>query len=151
MKLALLVLLWSGAVDGATLMSGVSNSHGIAVQLETKLEPGQPSITKHGGGTLTENEVIKRHICNFDNQTYFGYDLTLERLSNGKVRFKFGKLTMTPKQMTKLFKEVPKWKALVLPKDSPATVDVTPGETVALDLFVNPTTRQKVTEYLTVK
>ena len=151
MKLVSAFLLVTAAVYGeSSLRTGISVSNGVAVKLDTRLEPGEPPITKHGGGTLTEKEVIKRHICNFDNQTYFGYDLTLERLPSGKVRFRFSPLTMKPKQITQLFAQVKNWKPLTLPKGSPATLDVRPGETVALDLFVNPTTKQKVTEYLTL-
>ena len=151
MKLVSLILLFTASVYGSTLRSGISVSNGVSVALETRLEPGAPEISKHGGGTLTEDNIIKRHICNFDNETYFGYDLTLERLANGKIRFRFSRLTMTPKQITRLFSQVRRWKPLTLPKDTPATLDVRPGETVALDLFVNPSTGQKVTEYLTVK
>jgi hypothetical protein len=151
MRFFTVFLLIASAAWGESLMSGTSSSNGVSVELDTRLEPGEPPITKHGGGTLTEKEVIKRHIGNFDNQTYFGYDLTLERLANGKVRMRFTRLTMTPKQMTQLFKEVRRWTPLAPPKGELATLEVRPGETVALDLFVNPRTGQKVTEYLTVK
>ena len=151
MKFVSLVLLSVSALHGETLLSGGGASNGVWVDLETRLEPSSPPIYKHGGGTLTEKNVIKRHICNFDNNTYFGYDLTMERLPNGKVRLRFAPLTITPRQMSELFERVQNWTALVLPDGAPASLEVRYGETVALDLFVNHSTGQKVTEYLTVK
>lgn len=151
MKLASLALLCVAALHAEELWSNVSTSNGISAELKTRLEPGDPPISKHGGGTLTEKNVIKRHLCNFENNTYFGYDLTMERVGEGKVRLHFAPLSMPPQQMSKLFKEVKKWKPLKRPRNAPASLDVRVGETVALDLFVNPSTGQKVTEYVTVR
>ena len=151
MKFASLILICAAAAYGEKLMTGTTEISGVFMHLETRLEPGNPPITKHGGGSLTENNVLKRHICNFDNKTYFGYDLAAEKLTNGQVRLKFSPLSMPPAQMTKLFNQVQHWNQLALPTGSPATLDVRPGDTVALDLFVNPSTGQKVTEYITVK
>ncbi|MBY0503878.1 MAG: hypothetical protein K2X03_08205 [Bryobacteraceae bacterium] len=138
-----------GAQSGAKLATGEVSSHGIFVRFETRLEPDSPPIRRFGGGVLTENEVIKRHLGNFDNHTYFGYDLTMEALPDGRARLRFAGLTMTPAKMSEIFKNTPQWTALPLPA-APAMLDVRVGETVALDLFVNPSTGQKVTEYLTI-
>lgn len=161
MKLVSIILLAAATLPGETLNAekpksgqlriGTSWSNGLEVQLETRLEPDSPVVTKHGGGVLTEPEVIKRHMCNFDNHTFFGYDLTLEGLKNGMVRMRFVRLSMTARAITELYPDVKNWKALVLPPGSPASLDVHVGDTVALDLFVNRSTGQKVTEYLTVK
>jgi hypothetical protein len=135
-------------------MGGSASSNGVWVKFDTRLEPGSPPIRKHGGGTLTEKNVIKRHLCNFDNNTYFGYDLTAEPAPGGRVGLRFAPLTITPEKMSEIFHEerhrVPIWTPLPLPGGSVA-MEVRPGETVALDLFVNPSTGQKVTDYLTVK
>ncbi len=149
-SLMLFSFLAQGAQPGAKLMSGGVSSHGISADFETRLVPGSPPIQRHGGGTLTEGHVIKRHLCNFDNLTYFGYDLTMEALPEGRVRLRFAGLTITPPKMSEIYKEVPNWTALPLPA-APATLDVKVGETVALDLFVNRSTGQKVTDYLTIE
>lgn len=152
MKTTSLILfgaLMCGAQSGARLATGEVSSHGVFARFETRLEPGSPSIRHHGGGVLTENDVIKRHLCNFDDLTYFGYDLTMEALPDGRARLRFAGLTIVPSKMSEIYKEVPRWTALPLPA-APATLDVKLGETVALDLFVNPSTRQKVTEYVTI-
>jgi hypothetical protein len=161
MKLVSIILISAALLRGETLNAekpdpgqlriGTAWSNGREVQMETRLEPDSPSITKHGGGVLGEREVIKRHVCNFDNQTFFGYDLTVEPLQNGMLRLRFAPLSMTAPTITKLYPEVKKWKPLTRPSGAPATLDVRAGDTVALDLFVNRSTGQKVTEYLTVK
>jgi hypothetical protein len=156
MKLVSLILLLMAAVHaeavrGEQLWTGNATSKGVWVDIETRLEPSSPPIYRHGGGTITDKDVIKRHLCNFDNKTYFGYDLTMERLTDGKIRLRFAPLTITPREMSELFEQVRNWKALVLPAGSPASLDVRVGDTVALELFVNPSNGQKVTEYLTVK
>lgn len=150
MRLLFLVMFCAAAARAEKLQGGGAGMNGIWVDFETRLEPGSPGISHHGGGTLTEKGVAKRHICNFDNNTYFGYDLTMEPLPDGKARLKFSPLSITPAKMAEIFKEVPKWTALPLP-GGPVSLDVLPGETVALDLFVNSWTGQKVTDYLTVK
>ncbi|MBL8212410.1 MAG: hypothetical protein JNK87_16970 [Bryobacterales bacterium] len=150
MRFLSLILCLPTIAPAGVLMSGSAGSNGVHVNYSTRLEPGTPAISKHGGGTLTKDGVIKRHLCNFDNGTYSGFDLTMERLPSGKVRLRFAPLTMTPEEMKKIFPKVDQWKPLPLPA-APATLEVNPGETVALDLFVNPSTGQKVTEYLTVQ
>ena len=150
MKIASLILFCAAALNAEQLYKGFSESNGIHVQLESRLEPGSPPITKHGGGILTGNNVIKRHFCNFDNHTYFGYDLTLERIGDSKIRLRFAPLSMPPEQMSKIYEKVQTWKPLTLPAGAPASIDAHIGDTIALDLFVNSSTGQKVTEYIKV-
>ncbi len=149
MKLVSLMLM-SFAVRAAPLMSGGASSNGVWMNYETRLEPGSPPISHHGGGTLTKNDLIKRFVSNFDNRTYFGYDLTIEPLGADRYRFRFAPLTITPEEMSQTYEKVSNWKPLPLPA-GPVTMEVRAGETLALDLFVNASTGQKVTDYLTVK
>jgi hypothetical protein len=60
-------------------------------------------------------------------------------------------LTITPRQMTELFEQIQNRTALVLHAGAPTSFEVRFGETVALNQFVNHSTGQKVTEYLTIK
>jgi len=149
MKLVSLIL-FSLSACGAQLMSGGASSNGVWVNYETRLEPGSPPIRKHGGGTVTEKNAIKRHLCNFENNTYFGYDLMMEPLTDGRYRYRFAPLTITPQKMSEIFNKVSNWIPLPLP-GGPVTMEARAGETVALDLFVNASTGQKVTDYLTIK
>lgn len=150
-KLASVILLAASVSfsqpRGAQLGSGGTSSNGVRVQWETRLEPGSPPISEHGGGTISEKNVIKRHFVDFDNRTYFGYDLRAEPLPDGRIRLRFEPLTITPAKMSEIFKEVANWTPLPLPK-GPATVEVRSGDTLAMDLFANPATAQRITDYL---
>ena len=149
-SLFLLCLVSQGAPSGARLSNGSVGVSGVSVNYQTYLEPGSPSIQRHGGGVLTENNIIKRHLCNFDNRTYFGYDLTIEPLTDGRFKLRFAALTISPAKMSEIFQQVPNWSPLPLPGGE-ATLVMKAGDTVALELFTNPSTGQKVTEYLVVK
>lgn len=149
MKIVSLILL-SLCAWADPLMSGGADSNGVWVRYETRLEPPSPPINHHGGGTLTEKQIIKRHICNFDNNTYFGYDLTIRPLQDGRYEMVFEPLSITPAKMSEIFPKVSNWTLLARP-NGPASMQVRAGETVALDLFSNSSTGQKVTDYLTIR
>jgi hypothetical protein len=144
------VLFAAAACACAALQSGGASSNGIWVQYETKLEPPSPPISHHGGGVLTENNIIKRHLCNFSNKTYIGYDLTVEAVGDGRYKLRIAPLTITPAKMDEIFSEARGWSALPLPAQ-PVTQTVRAGETIAFDLLVNPSTGQRVVEYLRIK
>lgn len=147
-----LALLFVAAVvlPAAQVMSGTVSRGGIVLFYETRLEPERNGITKIGGGTLTENDVIKRHLCDFIEKRCFGYDLRIERADGGRYRLQFSPLTMTPQQMEKIFPKVVGWQISSQMPRTPATQDVSDGDTLALDLFLNPSTGQKLVDYLKV-
>jgi hypothetical protein len=145
---ALSPLLLAGAAWGQ-LMSGMSNTHGVTFSHETRLEPPTPGISKICGGTLTENNVAKHHLCDVARQTCFGYDVTVEPLADGRFQFKFSPLTITPQKMHEIFPEVKSWTLLPLPQN-PVTQVVRAGDVLVLDLFVNPSTGQKIVDYIKV-
>src|SRR5688500_14602103 len=87
------ILLMTAAAVWGNLQSGSATSNGVVIRYETKLEPPTPPINNHGGGTLTENNVIKRHVCNMVTRTYFGYDLTAEAVGDGTYRLRIAPLT----------------------------------------------------------
>ena len=146
---ALLIVQFTGIAWGQ-LASGIASSNGASVSYETRLEPPTPGISRSGGGTLTQNNVIKRHLCDFAQKKYFGYDLTLEKLNDGRYRLGFSPLSITPQKMAEIFPEVAGWSLLPLPQ-SLVTQILLPGDTLALDLFVNPSTGQKIVEYIKVQ
>jgi hypothetical protein len=129
---------------------GASGDNGVYVQYEMKLEPPVPPITSYGGGVAVEKNVIKRHIVNYANKTYFGYDLTAEDAGDGRYRLRFAPLTITPEFMSRTYKGTSGWSSLALPTQ-PVTHTIRAGETIALDLFVNPSTGQKLIDYLRVE
>jgi hypothetical protein len=145
---ASLLMLFTGVAWGQ-LTKGIVSTNGISVSFETRLEPPTPGISKIGGGTLKEKDVIKRHLCDFVQQRCFGYDVTVERLADGRFLFKFSPLTITPEKMLSIFPEVKTWTLLPLPQN-PVTQVVRADDVLAVDLFVNPSTGQKIVDYMQV-
>jgi hypothetical protein len=145
-----LLLFQFTAVAAGHLGSGWANSNGVTISYETRLEPPTPPISKFCSGTLTENNVIKRHLCDFAQKRYFGYDLTMEAVGDGGFRLAFSPLTITPQKMEEIFRDTKGWTQLPLPQN-PVTQILRSGETLALDLFVNPSTGQKIVEYIKIQ
>jgi len=145
----LLVFLFTGVV-WAQLMTGNGSVNGVSYSYETRLEPPDPPISKNGGGTLTINNVVKRHLCDFVQKKCFGYDLKMEPLPDGRYLFEFSQLTITPEKMAEIFDNVGGWTLMPMPQ-RPATQVLSAGDTVALDLFVNPATGQRIVDYITVQ
>ena len=135
----------------AQLMSGSAGMSGISFSYETRLEPPTPAIGKNGGGVLVVNNTIAhRHFCDFSSKKCFGYGLAMESLGGGQYRFTFSPLSITPQKMEEIFNSVKGWSILPLPRN-PVTQVLNAGDTVALDLFVNPQTGQKIVDYIRVQ
>ncbi|HET8546980.1 MAG TPA: hypothetical protein VFL57_03210 [Bryobacteraceae bacterium] len=149
-RISLILALLAANAAAADLMSGTATVNGAQLSYKTVLEPPTPGLSRVGGGTLTDKNVIKRHLCDFAEKTYFGYDFTMEPQPDGRVRVTFGPLTITPEKMEQIFSNVKGWRMLALPQ-APATQVLRPGDTIALDLFVNPATGQKIVDYITVQ
>lgn len=145
----LLIFQFTGIVWGQ-LATGSASANGVGFSYETRLEPPTPPIAKFGGGILTDKKVIKRHLCDFERKTYFGYDVTMEPLGDYTYRFAFSPLTITPEKMSEIFPKVGNWTLLPLPR-YPATQVLRGGDILALDLFVNPATGQKIVDYLKIQ
>jgi hypothetical protein len=146
----LLIVQFTGIVWGQ-LMTGSGSANGVSFSYETRLEPPDPPISKIGGGVLTHNNnIVKRHVCDFAQKKCFGYDLTMEPLADGRFRFEFSPLTITPEQMAEIFDNVGGWTLLPMPQH-PAAQILQAGDTLALDLFVNPSTGQKIVDYLKIQ
>ncbi|MCP5118714.1 MAG: hypothetical protein GY953_48505, partial [bacterium] len=104
-----LLLCLLASVAGAQLMTGSASTSGGGFSYQTRLEPPTPKITKIGGGTLSKGQVIKRHIYDLSRKTYFGYDLTIEQLENGRYRYTISPLSITPEEMEEHFDSVRGW------------------------------------------
>jgi hypothetical protein len=71
-------------------------------------------------------------------------------MQDDRIEIVFAPLSITPAKISEIFTKVSNWTMLQLP-NSPATMQVRAGKTVALDLFYNTSTGQKVTDYVTIK
>lgn len=149
MKLLPLLLIGVGAC-AQSMYQGAVAMRDVSVVWESRLEPDTPKLEgRMGNATRTEPGVIKRAVCNFDNATYFGFDLKVETLAPGRYRLHFSPSTISPETIGDTFRNGIRWSLLPLPSGS-AVMDVRSGDTVALDLFRNRATGQKLTDYVTV-
>ena len=147
---ASVLLLMAVNLHAVIQSGGASTSNGVWVQYEMRLEPPSPPLAHFGGGVATSKDIIHRQINDRANKTYFGYDLVTEVLPDGRYRLTFAPLTLTPARMERMHPDIKGWSVLPLPSQ-PASQIVRAGETVALDLFINPSTGQKLVDYISVK
>ena len=122
----------------------------IEIHFETKLEPpGNPAdrfpdgvVVDRPGLQAPGQRRVHRTISDVPHGSYFGYDLVMESLPDPQtVRLRIEPLTKA---------SVPGARLLAPPK-FPVIPLVHVGETVALDLLVNPATGQKIVDYLSVR
>ncbi len=133
--------LW--AQDGPLSVSDPSWK-GIEIRFATKIEP---SGTRLSGGVVVEPGRVHHIINDAAHKRYFGYDLQLDAAADGQT----AQLRIEPLHATRAgeLSGGAGWLRLDLPK-YPVIPNVKLGDTVALDLLVNPATGQKIVDYLTV-
>ncbi|MBV9083070.1 MAG: DUF1311 domain-containing protein [Acidobacteriaceae bacterium] len=142
----------SGVARGEWTSSGYTQSNGIAVFVESKLEPANPKPAGSFGGGLQSlkrgQPGMKRYIYERNTLEYFGYDLAVEPLEHtGEYKVTFSPLSLTPEEMR--LPDPPAWKVLPSPV-FPTPQIVHEGDTIAIDLFENPSTGQKLVDYIRV-
>ena len=144
-----LLALAALSAHAAQLSRGAGAINGVGYRFETQLEPGTPGISHTGGGTLTDDRLAQRHICLFEQKTYFGYDLRFEPTAGGRVRMLLAPLSMTPAKIGEIMKKGP-WTALPVPAmPGPQVVEI--GDEVVFDLFVNGQTGQRIVEHIWIE
>ena len=135
-------------VAASPLMAGSATMNGITFSYESRLEPTMP-VMKLGSGVFVDRSV-KRHLWDLSNKTFFGYDVSMDPMLDGRYLFTFSPLTLTPQKMEELYPGTHGWRMIALPR-VPGMQILREGDTLALDLFVNPSTGQKVVDYLKVE
>lgn len=118
------------------------------VRFVTKVEPpGENPRAQLPGAILPEPGRAHRLISDAAHKRQFGYDLLLEPGGDGNTV----QLRIEPTKLSsaQVFSNLHGWTLLDLPKYS-VIPKVKVGDTVALDLLVNPVTGQKIVDYLTV-
>jgi hypothetical protein len=109
--------------------------------------PGENPRGPLPGGVIVYQGRVHHIISDSANKRQFGYDLLVEPSPDGntvQLRIEPVKPSNPP-----VFSALPGWTLLELPK-YPVIPKVRVGDTVALDLLVNPATGQKIVDYLTV-
>jgi hypothetical protein len=120
---------------------------GIRVRFLTKVEPpGENARAQLPGGVIPKTDRAHHFITDKANKRVFGYDLRLESRGDGSTV----QLWIEPLSIRNgADKMEPGW-TFVAPPKYPVIPVLKLGDTVALDLLVNPATGQKVVDYLTV-
>ena len=144
-----------------------SFGNGASVRIATKAEP--PRDPTSGGvvnGYAVDYSALHRSLVDHAHSVYFGYDIYVEPVENGKKcrvtisalsSAKFEKAAGTPSRTTvsasaggaASLKIPTDYRGIALPK-YPEPQLLKPGDTLALDLLVSPDGQQKITDYITV-
>jgi hypothetical protein len=137
-----------------TTLSGQDNGlgvtdpswNGIWIRFVTKVEPSGDYVRDRlGGAVLTEPGKPHHVIDDPVHKRTFGYDLRLEPSADGNA----AQLRIEPLRAPQ-YSVKNGWTLLGLPR-YPVVPNLRIGDTVALDLLVNPATGQKIVDYLTLE
>jgi hypothetical protein len=132
------------------LMSGWGSTDEAHFYYETRLEPPGPGTVrpKFSGGIVVYAEVFHRYMADMESRQLFGYDIRVEPGGGANMlRVTFSPLTLTAAKLK--LKEPATWTMLPSPK-FPLPQLVADGDRLALDLLVNPSTAQKVVDYVRI-
>ncbi|HEY3837664.1 MAG TPA: polysaccharide biosynthesis/export family protein, partial [Bryobacteraceae bacterium] len=144
----LLALFCSAAfAQPGILMNGNVLHRGFTLNYETRLEPpAPPFVGGFVGGNVTDDKLIHRYMAYNAEHKFFGYDLQVDHdETDNTYRVTFLPLSITPARIE--LENPSSWATISMPAyPSPQTIH--PGDSIALDLFVNPATGQKIVEYL---
>lgn len=130
----------------------VSNSNwGVAIWVESKLEPSTPNVEFPGKSVVAHLENarpgMRRYSANERTHEYFGYDINVDPLdrTSGTFQVTFTPLPADPKALG--LANPSTWRRTPPPTfPSPQTVSIT--DKIAVDLFENPGSHQKIVDYI---
>jgi polysaccharide export outer membrane protein len=131
----------------SVLMNGSAVQNGVGFSYETRLEPPTPPFAGgFVGGAVTDPEGIHRYLAYKALHKFFGYDLQVDHAGEpNSYRVTFRPLSIGPARIE--LEDPPSWTVVAMPT-VPAPQEVHAGDSIALDLFTNSTTGQKIVEYL---
>lgn len=141
------LLLLSATLSPAyqVISSGSGSKDGVGFRYETRVEPrieGQKVIGFSGGGIYIRDK-FHRYLRDDATRRYVGYDLILNKRADGMLVVTFGQLSVSGEKLG-LKGE---WTQVPLRVNStPQTIK--PGDEIAIDLFTNPATGQKILDHL---
>jgi hypothetical protein len=132
------------------VMSGSATQNNVGFSYETRLEPPSPTLANGiGGGTIGGTSATHRFMTDSAQRKYFGYDILVEALPQPNTyRVTFRPLSISAE---KIHPNDPAGWTMVPLSGYPAPQTVHGGDTIALDLFTNPATGQKIVDYIRIK
>jgi len=134
------------------IMGGSAGGAKYQFFYDTFLDPAVPELGNMGGGTIGGEGTIHRFMADRRQRVYFGYDISIEVLSEPSTyRLSFSQLT-PDSVLQSLGDASGNWTQLPAPDwGGPATRTIRAGEVLELDLLTNSATGQKIVDYVTVK
>ena len=146
--ISILLLLVSAAVPAPAQVL-VSAPNGIEVQMTARMEPG--SVRLPSGVIAVSVGRFHRVVPDRSQRRYFAYDVLVEPKDGSQaLQLRIEPFTLSATQLAEAQMVDPSWTAIPLLK-YPLVPDVRAGDTVAIDLLENPSTGQKVVDYLAFK
>jgi hypothetical protein len=132
------------------IMGGNASRKDFQCTWETRLEPPSPFISKGLSGAFVNGpSAVHRFLADASGHRYFGYDMIVEHLDQASTYLvAFRPLSAGPDKMPET--DLTGWTMIPIPGyPVPQTVHV--GDTIALDLFTNAATGQKIVDYIRVE
>ncbi len=124
---------------------------GAEVHFDARLEPASAGSSTLPGGVVVEDQRVHRVMTDRSQKKYFGYDLLVEpRNEPGTYSVRIAPLSLTSQALEPLRLAEASWEKLSLPA-YPLIPAVHLGESLAIDLLVNPSTGQKVIDYISLR
>ncbi len=146
-----LVAMQLPAQENSIRMDGGESWKGLSILFTPKVEPDPDGASNKLGGTVIDllgGVVGQRFIDDRAHKHSFGYDVRLEPSADGRsAQIRVEPLHAARHAVQNGWTQfgVP----MGLPK-YPVVPDLRVGDTVALDLLINPATGQKIVDYLTL-
>lgn len=149
LRRAILMLLVVTAAVPAAAQISVPAPDGIEVQMTARMEPG--SVRIPSGVMAVSVGRFHRVVPDRSQRRYFAYDVLVEPKDGSQaLQVRIEPFSLSATQLAETQMVDPSWTPIPLVK-YPLVPDVRAGDTVAIDLLENPTTGQKVVDYLAFK
>jgi hypothetical protein len=149
-RLGIVLLVGASLAHAQQIRSATWSTDQFVLRYRTMVEPPRPSGqgVRIGGGGADDSTTQHRILTDSQQKKYFGYDLQVQPMGDGRFQLTFKPLTLSTANRN-FFKLGTDWSELQMPT-VPAMMQIKDGETVALDLLVNQSAGEKIVEYISV-
>lgn len=149
---SLLCMLCAAAWGQSGFSGSMSSGTDVEIFFQSKLEPPAPPALGLTDGVAPlpgRARGMRRYSANTKTHEYFGYDIHVDPIDPhaGVYRVTFSALSLTPFEMN--LADSANWRSLP-PPAFPAPQIINIGDIIAVTLFENPTTSQKVMDYIRI-
>ena len=156
--------LLPGFAQTGVIAQGSVPRKDFAFYWQSRLEPPSPPLANslgYASGVNPKNSNIYRVMIDRDRRVYFGYEVRVEPLSqSGKFHVAFQQLELPAEVLRQIhIDDPPGWNKLQLGapvarplypfRDAPDTVGIL--DVIAVDLMMNPSTNQKIVDYVVLQ